>query len=76
MLTCYFQDGRRVGHETRFPGKRRTDNLSNRSFRETSGNIHIIIVIFLEKEVKGDKEMRIGKNGHRSVHTKSLELER
>lgn len=61
MLTCYFQDGRRAGHETRFPGKRRTDNLSNRSSRETSGNVHVITVIFLEKEVKVDKKMRIGK---------------
>lgn len=60
MLTCCFQDERRVGHETRFPGKRRTDNLSNRSSRETSENVHIIKVIFLEKEVKGNKEMRIG----------------
>lgn len=60
MLTCCFQDGRRVGHESRFSGKRRTDNLSNRSTRETSENVHIIKVIFLEKEVKGDKEMRIG----------------
>lgn len=60
MLTCCFQDERRVGHETRFPGKRRTDNLSNRNSRETSENVHTIKVIFLEKEVKGDKEMRIG----------------
>lgn len=56
----FFQDGRRVAHETIFPGKRRTDVLSNKSFRKTQGNVHVIKAIILEKEVKGAKEMRIG----------------